>query len=447
MKSHSQPSRRQFLRTTTLGGVAATLASATAPYARSAEPARKFRTALIGCGWWGNNILREAIASERIKVVGLCDVDSRAREITAERVHDLNGDSPTKHNDFRELLAKEKPEIVLIASPDHWHALQTIASVNAGAHVFVEKPTGHTVRESSAMLRAARDSGRVVQVGLHRRIGPHHAAAMKFLKSGGAGDVGMVRIFAHGGGGRERPAPNLEPPEGLDWDLWCGPAPKRPFSQRIHPGGWRGFLDYSNGQLGDWGVHWLDQVLWWSEEPYPHRVYCTGGRDIAGPSVLTDKEQTSDAPDHQVAVYDFQKFTCVWEHRRFAGNRAEKHGIGAYFYGTKGTLHIGWQDGWTFYPADAKADTIHEDAQLQQPDGHNLKLLWADFLAGIETGRKSVANIEVGHRSSVLPLLGMISWRTGRSLRWDGDKEQILDDPEASKLLSRPYRTPWIYPS
>ncbi len=435
--------RRQFLRTAALAGSVVSVA----PYVLAADPARKYRTALIGCGWWGNNILREAIASERVKVVGLCDVDPAARDLTAERVNDLNGDSPTKHNDFRELLDKEKPEIVLIATPDHWHALQTIAAVRSGAHVFVEKPTGHTVRESRAMVRATRDSGRVVQVGLHRRIGPHHVGAMKFLKSGALGDIAMVRIFAHGGGGRERPSPNLEPPEGMDWDLWCGPAPKRPFNKKLHPGGWRGFLDYANGQLGDWGVHWLDQVLWWSGEPYPKRVFCTGGREIAGPPILTETEQTSDAPDHQVAVYEFQKFTCVWEHRRFGGNRAEKHGIGAYFYGTKGTLHIGWKDGWTFYPSDSRADTVHEDSQLQEPDGHNLKLLWADFLASIESGRECVANIEVGHRASVLPLLGMISWRTGRSIQWDGASEEIVGDAEAGELLSRPYRTPWTYPT
>ncbi len=443
MMPPTTPTRRQFLRTT----ATAATALAAAPFIRAADPARSYRTALIGCGWWGNNILREAMASGRTRVVGLCDVDTRTREITAERVEELQGNTPSLHNDFRELLEKTKPEIVLIATPDHWHALQTIAAVKAGAHVFVEKPTGHTVLESRAMLRAAQDSGRVVQVGLHRRIGPHHVSAMKFLKSGAVGDVGMVRIFAHGGGGPERPSPNIEPPEGLDWDLWCGPAPKRPFSKRLHPGGWRNFLDYANGQLGDWGVHWLDQVLWWTEERYPKRVFSTGGRHIAGSPILNDHEQTTDAPDHQVAVYDFESFTCTWEHRRFAGNRAEKHGIGAYFYGTKGTLHIGWQDGWTFYPSDSRSAEIHEDAQLQQPDGHNLALLWSDFLAAIESGRKSVANIEIGHRSSVLPLLGMISWRTGRSLRWDGDSETILDDPEANRLLSRPYREPWVYPT
>lgn len=435
--------RRRFLRDSALVGASLTAA----PFILTADPNKKFRTALIGSGWWGKNILKEAVASGRVKIVALCDVDSSIREVAGEQVNDLSDDQPKLYHDYRELLEKEKPEVVIIATPDHWHALQTIAAVKAGAHVFVEKPTGHTVNESRAMLRAARESGRVVQVGLHRRIGPHHVSGMKFLKSGAVGRVGMVRLFVHGGGGGpEKPSPNSPTPDTMDWNLWCGPAPLRPFNKRIHPGGWRNFLDYGNGQLGDWGVHWLDQVLWWSEEKYPRRVFSTMSRAISGPAVLNDKEQTTDAPDHQVAVYEFEQFTCTWEHRKFAENHAEKHNLGAYFYGTKGTLHIGWGDGWTFYPTDKNAKIIHEDSQLQQPDGHNLKLLWADFLASLDGGAKGVANIEVAHRSSVLPLLGMISARIGRSIQWDGATEQIVGDAEASKLLSRPYRGPWAYP-
>jgi predicted dehydrogenase len=435
-------SRRTFLKHS-----AAAAAAFQAVPLLGADASRKYRTALIGSGWWGKNILKEAMASGRVKVAALCDVDGHALEVAAEQVNDLSGDQPKTHKDFRELLEKEKPELVIVASPDHWHALHTIAALKAGAHVFVEKPTGHTVNESRAMLRAARESGRVVQVGLHRRIGPHHVSGMKFLKSGAVGDVGMVRLFAHGGGGRENPSLNSAPPEDMDWDLWCGPAPVRPFNSKIHPGGWRNYLDYGNGQLGDWGVHWLDQVLWWSEEKYPHRVFSTAGRPVRGPSVLTEKEQTSDAPDHQVAVYEFERFTCVWEHRRFADNNAEKHKIGAYFYGTKGTLHIGWRDGWTFYPANGRDRVVHEDPQLQEPDGHNLKLLWADFMAAVEGRSRGAAHIELAHRASVLPLLGMISWRVGRSINWDGSKEQITGDPEAARLMSRPYRAPWVYPS
>jgi predicted dehydrogenase len=407
---------------------------------------RKYRTALIGCGWWGKNILREAIASKQCQIVGLCDADANAMEIAADQVNDLNGDKPKSYRPHQELLEKEKPDIVIIATPDHWHALQTIDAVKAGAHVFVEKPTGHTVNESRAMLKAAQESGRVVQVGLHRRIGPHHVSAMKFLKSGAVGDVGMVRLFAHSGGGKENPSPNSQPPESMDWNLWCGPAPLRPFNRKLHPGGWRGFLDYANGTLGDWGVHWLDQVLWWTEEKYPKRVFCSGGRAVSGPAVLNEKEQTTDAPDHLAAIYEFENFTCTWEHRHFAENNTEKHRIGAYFYGTKGILHIGWRDGWTFYPTRERDKTIHEDAQLQEPDGHNLTLLWADFLEAIEKKHSAVARIEVAHRASVLPLLGMVSWRLGRSIDWDGDKETIISDEKATALLSRKYRSPWKYP-
>ena len=433
--------RRRFLQSIVAGGVAAQ-----APFVIGQSSERKQRTALIGSGWWGRNILHEAMASGRCQIVALCDADSTTLEVVAEQVNDRSGDKPKGYVDYRELLDKEKPDIAIIATPDHWHALQTIDALKAGAHVFVEKPTGHTVNESRGMLRAARASGRVVQVGLHRRIGPHHVSAMKFLRSGAVGEVGMVRLFAHSSGGREVPAPNAEPPDGMNWNLWCGPAPLRPFNTKLHPGGWRNFLDYANGTLGDWGVHWLDQVLWWTEEKYPKRVFSSAGRPVAGPAILNEKEQTTDAPDHQVATFEFEKFTCLWEHRRFAGNDAEKHKIGAYFYGTKGTLHIGWRDGWTFHPANAASKLIHEDSQLQEPDGHNLKLLWAEFLDSIAEKRPPTTGIEIAHRSSVLPLLGMLSWKLGRSIDWDGAKEQITGDPEANRLLSRAYRAPWQYP-
>src|SRR5437667_7399184 len=208
--------RRQFITTTaTFGAV-----TAAAPFVHAANSGRKFRTALIGSGWWGKNILKEAVAAGRSKVVALCDVDGTGLEVAAEQVNDLSGDQPKTYKDYRELLQKEKPEIAIIATPDHWHALQTIAALKAGAHVFVEKPTGHTVNESRAIVHAARDSGRVVEVGLHRRIGPHHVSGMKFLKSGAVGEVGMVRLFADSGGGSEKPKPNSPPPDGMDWDMW-----------------------------------------------------------------------------------------------------------------------------------------------------------------------------------------------------------------------------------
>lgn len=437
-------SRRSFL-------ASATAAAAASSFSFSAIPmlgaeGKKYRTALIGSGWWGMNILREAMASGRVKVTSLCDVDETVLLNGIEDVKSESGDEPKGYKDFRELLEKDKPEIVIIATPDHWHALIAIAAVRAGAHVFVEKPTGHTVNESRAMVRAAQDTGMLMQVGLHRRIGPHHVDAMNFLRSGKVGNVGMVRLFVHGKGGKEQPKPNSKVPKGMDWDMWCGPAPLRPFNTKLHPGGWRHFLDYANGTMADWGVHWLDQVLWWSGEKGPKRVFCAGGRPVSGPVVLNEREQTTDTPDHQVATFEFEQFTAVWEHRKFAENNNEKHKIGAYFYGENGVLHIGWRDGWTFYPTNPKEATVHGDSQLQEPDGHNIALLWQDFVDAIDKKRKPVADVETAHRSSCLPLLGMLSWKAGRSIQWDADKETIIGDAEASKLLSRPYRGEWKYP-
>jgi predicted dehydrogenase len=194
----------------------------------------------------------------------------------------------------------------------------------------------------------------------------------------------------------------------------------------------------------------MDQILWVTDEKYPKRIFSTGGRQIAGPVVNTKEAQTTDAPDHQVAVYEFDQFTVSWEHRRFAGNNAEKthpqQAVGCYFYGTKGTFHMGWVDGWTFYPVRANDPVIHEDAKLNKPDDQNIKENWADFLDAIKTGRKPISDIEQIHYSTNVALLGMLSLKLGRSLQWDGVKEQIVGDAEANKHLSRKYRGSWEFP-
>jgi len=409
---------------------------------------RKYRTALIGSGWWGMNICRVAIQSGKCKIVAMCDVDLNQLDPAVGEVERLSGDKPKKYQDYRELLEKEKPEIAIVATADHWHPLITIAAVKAGAHVYVEKPIGHTIMEGRAMVNAARAAGRVVQVGTHRRVSPHNVSGMKFLKEGKAGKIGMVRAFVHYGGGPETPKPNEEPRKGLDWDMWCGPGPLRPFNTKIHPKGFRQFLDYGNGTLGDWGIHWMDQILWWTEEKYPRRVFSTGGRAIKGPPVNTAQAQTTDAPDHQVASFEFESFTAVWEHRQFAANNVDKgENVGCYFYGTKGIFHMGWIDGWKFYPVGRGQKIIHEEPKLHEPDQQNIPELWANFLDCIKTGRRPVCDIEIGHRSTNMSLLGMLSLKIGRSIEWDGGKEVIIGDPEANRLLRRKYRKPWIYPT
>jgi predicted dehydrogenase len=429
--------RRTFIKSSAAAG----LALASGPLIRTVrgEAGAKegnYTVALVGCGWWGMNILREAIASRRCRVVGMCDVDQSQLDTAAEQVKQLTGDEAKKFGDYREMIEQLKPQILINATPDHWHALVTIAAVQAGAHVYVEKPISHTIVEGQAMVKAARAADRVVQVGTHRRVSPHNVSGMKFLKDGKAGKIGMVRCFVHYPGGAGEPTPDSEAPPTLNWDMWCGPAPLKPFNRKIHPKGFRHFLDYANGQLGDWGIHWMDQVLWWTQEQFPKSVHSTGGRFI--------KRDNTDAPDCQVATFRFENFVATWEHRQFAANEAEKHSIGAYFYGTEGTFHMGWLDGWTFYPFDKAKPTVHEDAKFSGPDQQNIKELWADFLGAIEENRRPVCDIEIGHRSTNMALLGMLSMKLGRSVQWDG--RQIPDDAEANKLLRRAYRGPWKYP-
>ncbi len=425
--------RREFIRDSTLAGIAL----GGFPAIAGAQP-EKYRTALIGTGWWGMNILHVALESGACKVVAMCDVDENQLNPAVADVEKISSDRPKKYKDYRELLRTEKPDVAIVATPDHWHPLIAIEAVRQGAHVYVEKPVSHTVLEGKAMVKAARESGRVMEVDLWRRVSPDHIQAMEFLKAGKAGKIGCVRAFVDYPGGPGKVTPDSPVPPGLDWDMWCGPAPYRPFNRKIHPKGFRQFLEYANGQLGDWGVHWLDQILWWTEEKYPRKIYSTGGRWI--------RRDNTNAPDTQVVAFEFETFTAYWEHRLYAGNRAESAYVGCYYYGDHGTFHMGWTDGCTFYPDSKNEPNIHFEPQLAEPDDQNIALLWADFLESIRTHRMPVRDIEAGHLATNMALLGMLSLKLGRSIEWDGEKEEIIGDPEANQLLRREYRAPWKYP-
>jgi predicted dehydrogenase len=427
--------RRQFLKISGTTGIA----YAGLPFLPLLQRTAPFRLALIGSGWWGMNILTCALQHGGCKLTAICDVDGRQINSALTTINQLTSDKPKTYRDYRELLQKEKPEIVIVATPDHWHPLIAIAAMQQGAHVYVEKPICHTINEGIAMVKAARQYDRMVQVGTHRRVSPHNMSGIEFLKSGKAGKIGMVRAFVHYAGGPGKKTADAETPKELDWDMWSGPAPLRPYNPAIHPKGFRNFLDYANGMLGDWGIHWMDQILWWTEEKYPRKIFSVADRYI--------KEDSTDAPDTQNVVYEFESFTATWEHRQYAGNEAEKSNIGCYFYGTEGTFHMGWLDGWTFYPSNKTKPVIHEAPQLNKPDDQNIRELWADFMQSITAKRKPVCDIEIGQRSTNMSLLGMLSWKLGRSIVWDGDKQRITGDDDANKLLQRVYRGPWQYPT
>jgi predicted dehydrogenase len=399
----------------------------------------KYNAVLIGSGWWGTNILREGIRTGELKITALCDVDEAQLKKCKDEVDKLCSDNPKLYKDFRECIEKEKPEIVINATPDHWHALIAIYALNHGAHVFLEKPISHTVLEGAAILKAARNNKRVCIVDFHRRYSPHNVSGIDFLRSGKAGKIKEVKAFVqyNWGPGKLEEQPTV--PQGLDWDMYCGPAALTTYNPAIHPRGWRHYRNFANGQIGDWGPHWFDQILWWSEEKAPKSIFSSwtaGGRD-----------SRSDTPTTQTAVYTFESFVVTWDHTVFNSHKEKKsENVGVYFHGTEGTFHMGWIQGWTFYPNNQNKEVIHEDAKLDQPDGQNIKMVWQDFLQCIKTNKLPHADIAAGRNATNMALLGMVSAQLGRSIQWDDNTNKIIADKEANALLSRKYRGNWKYP-
>ncbi len=427
--------RRNFILKSTVGGIAASAF----PNIILAKKHKVYSTALIGTGWWGMNILSTAIASGSCRVVAICDVDQSQSAAALAIIKGLTGNSPKVYGDYREMLEKEKPEIAIVATPDHWHALPAIHALKVGCNVYLEKPISHTIDEGKAIVAAQKKYGGTVQVGLHRHAAPHNIAGMEFLNSGKVGDIKMVRAFVDYNYGERREQPDADPPKSLDWDMWCGPAPKHPYNPGMHPKGFRDYLDYSNGMCADWGVHWMDQILWWSEEKHPKTVYSTGG--------VFNENSLANAPDWQTATFEFESFTAQWEHRRIGGSKTEKHNIGVYFYGTKGTFHMGWLDGWTFYPSAKGAQEVHMNHTLHEPDQQNIPELWQNFIHSISTNTKPVADIENSQYATNMSLLAILSYKLGRSVSWDGEKQMITGDEEAKGMMRRAYREPWEYPT
>jgi predicted dehydrogenase len=262
---------------------------------------------------------------------------------------------------------------------------------------------------------------------------------MEFLKSGKVGQIKEVRSFVTYNFGQPNFKADEAIPEGLDWDAWCGPAPLVTYNPNLHPRSWRQRLEFANGQLGDWGPHWFDQILWWTEEIAPKKIF----------SISTDKikKDNFNAPESQIVVYDFEDFTCTWEHSQLNGRPTSKsENVGVYFHGTEGTFHMGWIGGWTFYPSNKNKEIITEASKLNQPDQQNIDLVWADLLQSIKTKKLPFADIEKGHRATNMCLLGMAALKAGKSLEWDGKKELITNDASANKLLEREYRKGYKYP-
>ncbi|MBI1358536.1 MAG: gfo/Idh/MocA family oxidoreductase [Acidobacteria bacterium] len=423
--------RRHFLHT-------AGAAAAAAPQLLRGQQ-KVFRIGFIGLGRRGLDNMQAALKREDCQVVAICEIYPP----NLEKARKLAPDAKV-YPDFRDLIAAPDIDAICIATPDHWHAYMSVEACKAGKDVYVEKPISVTVHEGQMMVQAARKYDRVVQVGTQQRSGDHFQHVVEMIRADEIGDISFVRTWNYGNSypeGIGNP-PDGPPPEGLDWDMWLGPAPERPFNANrfgIDPNAFshfRWFWDYAGGMMTDWGVHLLDIVLWATDQPGPTSVMALGDK-----YVLQDNRET---PDTIVATYEFPSFACTYENRVCNAQSMFKQGYGILFHGTKGTLFVD-RARWEILPETERVETGSRDrmAAAQGKAGNNSTAAhWEDFVTAMRDRTKPVSDILEGHRSTTAALLGNVAMRSRQRMNWDPVAE-TTDNDEARTYLRRDYRPPW----
>jgi predicted dehydrogenase len=456
MQSHITPSavptRRRFLQT---AATAATLSAVPAfgVHAQGSSDKPR-RVGLIGCGWYGPSDLWRLIQVAPVEVVALCDPDKNmlasAVEIASQR--QKSGKRPPTYNDYREMLKEHEFDIVLVGSPDHWHALHAIAAIEAGAHVYLQKPISVDVLEGEAILAAARKHNRVVQIGTQRKSTPHLIDVKKqVVEAGLLGTIGHVDMccYYHM---RANGNPDVKPvPDFLDYDMWTGPAPLRPYDDLPHRRWWRTFMEYGNGIMGDMCVHMYDTARWMLDLGWPKQVTSSGG-------IYVQKEGKSNIADTQNATFEHDNFNCEWQHRSWGNPVDPQYPWALFIYGDKGTLKASTHMADFIPHGNGKPihfdclfereqypeDVTEKDIELNAAPATRLHM--RDFLKAIDEGGRPVADVEQGHISSASCILANVSMEIGRPVVYDPKQRIVVGDEEATKKLARPYREGWERP-
>jgi len=453
--------RRNFLSAAGAG-----LAASALPAVHAAAQGKKpLRVGLIGTGWYGKCSLFRLIQVAPVEVVALCDVDKKMLAEASDLIGQRKGftKKPRLHGDYREMLKEKDFDIVMVETPDHWHALPMIAAVQAGADVWVQKPISVDVVEGQAMVAAARKHKKVVQVVTQRRSTPHIVEARdRVIKEGKLGTIGHVEVccYYHM---RANDSPPVKPvPDFFDYEMWTGPAPLRPYdappykdlggAPLPHRRWWRTFMEYGNGIVGDMCIHMLDMVRFLLGLGWPKRVGSTGG-------IIVQKGGKSNISDTQTATFEFEKFPVIWTHRTWGDPPDPEYPWAAFIYGDKGTLKVSVNK-YEFFPSGAKKATLsgtplmeedkypedRTEKDLERHVASALRRHWLDFLGARENYGKPVSDIEEGHISTASCILANLSMQLGRSLTWDPTTHRVVGDDEATRLLRRPYRAPWTHP-
>jgi predicted dehydrogenase len=420
----STPDRRDFLKATT---ALAALSAATANGA-AAQPGERIILAVMGVRNRGLGHITGFSSFDDVEIAYLCDVDENVVPPALKELEKRQRRAPKVEQDVRRVLEDKAVTALAIAAPDHWHALATIWACQAGKHVYVEKPVSHNLVEGRRMVEAARKYDRIVQVGTQRRSAAHCVSAAEFVRSGKLGKVPFARTWIAG----HRPSigrkADGQPPKGVDYDLWLGPAPQRPFNPNRFHYNWHWHWDYGTGELGNNGIHALDLARWLLNLDAPLRVTCGGGKYF-----YDDDQQT---PDTQVVTFDFAQTCLIWEHRIWSRTGVEGEPWGVTLYGENGTLVFD-RKGWHVIDGVEASDRAsdHERPHLR------------NFLDAVKAHRRPNADVEEGHKSTRLCHLGNIAFRVGRTLRFDAEQEAILGDAQANQLLGRSYRKPFQVPA
>jgi predicted dehydrogenase len=420
--------RRRFLGEASLGVAALSAAS----YARAAGALARVRLAMIGCGGMMRHHIAGFAQRKDAEVIAVCEVDSNRLAQAAKTVQKASGRAPAAEKDLRKVLAGPA-DAVVIATPDHWHAPATILAVEAGKHVYVEKPCSHNIREGRLMTEAARKAKKVVQTGTQCRSTRHVLEAVQALREGIIGDVLVAKAWnsqLRRNIGKTRPS---RPPANLDFDLWLGPAPEVPYRANMLPGIWRWWYDFGAGDMGNDGVHDIDVARWGlGVTMHPSAVAAAGGKYF-----FDDDQQF---PDTQYVVFDYKgdgkvghKKQLVYEQRIWSPYFQEGYENGNAFYGTKGMMILGKKGGWKVIGARNKPGKTASG-------GPDLKAHHDNFLDCVRSGKAPNADVEVGALSAALCHLGNIACRVGRQLKFDPAREHIEGDEEANALVRRKYR-------
>ena len=429
-------SRKMTRRTFTRAGAAAVGLAAVSP-SRVLGANDRIRLAFIGVANRGGQLMRAFMDHSDAEIAALCDVDKKILAAAAKKVP-RSVDTCT---DFRKLYDRKDLHAVVIATPDHWHAIQTIDACQAGLDVYVEKPLSITIREGRAMVRAARRTKRIVQVGLHRRSSKLYADLAAFIGGGGIGKVSVARCYRLSnmypkGIGKSAAG---EPPEHVDWNMWLGPRPVRPYQANIHPYKFRWWQLYSS-QVANWGVHYLDVIRWATGELAPSSICAMGGK------FAVDDDRT--IPDTMEVVFEFgSRRLAIFGQYEASGNPALASGE-IEFRGTQGTIYsssssykIVPERGGQFHSREPRMKPSEVSAKA---GNRSLTSLHArNFLDCVKSRKRPNADLETGHRSTTMALLANISLATRSRLEWDARREVITNDAQANRLLHYDYREPW----